>query len=272
MENSWGFPIIRELPTLLTTKGCNWNKKQLGIGMDNRSFWIGTDTQGNSWVVKMRGASDAIRERVYSSLAQTIGICTQSSVYLVLSDDAGPLWDEARPRFTRTPQHGALWMLDEHGIEPCGPGCPYSHRDHGPDFRSRFESWLRCGVQNPWDRYDAAILGYLCGKFEPSGNLITASHLWLQIDNECMFSWFERGKTNRDAINDIRKDPLMKVNGATERIAALCARVTNVTDAELELILEVPNEYRAKTQVVRLRRWLRQARRTAEWIAEHGLQ
>ncbi len=131
-------------------------------------------------------------------------------------------------------------------------------RDHRLDFRSHFESWLRCGVQNPWDRFAAAILGYLCGKFEPSGNLITASQLWVQIDNECMFSWFERRKTNRDAINNIRRAPLMKVNRDTERIAALCVRVINVSDAEFEVILEVPNEYRAKTQVLRL-------------IAEHGL-
>ncbi|MFY9843951.1 MAG: hypothetical protein WA718_12870 [Terriglobales bacterium] len=50
----------------------------------------------------------------------------------------------------------------------------------------------------------------------------------------------------------------MKVNRDTERIAALCVRVINVSDAEFEVILEVPNEYRAKTQVLRL-------------IAEHGL-
>ena len=41
---------------------------------------------------------DAIRERVYSSLAQIVGICTQSSVYLILDLDAAPLHDANLPR------------------------------------------------------------------------------------------------------------------------------------------------------------------------------
>jgi hypothetical protein len=271
-KHHWEFPTIDDLPHRLRTEGWTWNP--LGQDLHPRRFWVGTDKDGRNLVVKMRGKWDAIRERVYSSLAQIVGICTQSSVYLILDLDAAPLHDANLPRNERTRYQSGLWMFKEHAVGTCGPECPMSNpSDSQDDPRAVFDAWLRSGIRNPWDWFDATMLGYLCAKFEPSGQLITTSHLWVQIDNEYMFSaWpFKRGNVAGDALDGMRKDAFMKVNGANLRLNDLCARVSEVTDAEIERILEVPEDYRGRTQAAGLAKWLRQARSTAGWIVQHGV-
>lgn len=47
-------------------------------------MWIGTDSEGLAWLVKMRGRLAAARERLFSALADHVGIHCQRSVFLKL--------------------------------------------------------------------------------------------------------------------------------------------------------------------------------------------
>jgi len=85
----WEFPKIRTLPRLVNAEGWTWSKAELGVE-HRRRFWVGTDPDGTRWVVKMRGWYNAVREHIYASLGQRLGICVQSSVYLRLPDEAPP--------------------------------------------------------------------------------------------------------------------------------------------------------------------------------------
>jgi hypothetical protein len=177
----WGFPLIKDLPAIVTTEEWRWKTFP-----GHRDFWIGTDASSNSWLVKRKGTRNAIREHVYADFSQTLGICTQSSVYLTLDKYPMPLISEWHP--DNTPHNVGIWNFDEHGREPCGSGCPRHNLNNMRPHATLAKAWLESGIKNPWDKIEARFLGFLCGMFEPTQTLVTKSHLWVQIDNELTFS------------------------------------------------------------------------------------
>jgi len=252
----WNFPLIRQLPHVVKTDGWNWQAFN-----DKRDFWIGTDPHhGNSWLIKLCGRLGAVHEHVYAAFAQSLGICTQSSLFLILDESALPLQGQWHP--DKIPYNVGLWKFDEHGHDPCGPSCPYNNTE------PTINKWPEWGLKNPWDKIEARFLGYLCGMSEPTQDLITTSHLWVQIDNELMFgSWaFERGKAHDRVITEALRDPWLNIDGARNRLRLLCERITDVSDLEIERIVEIPSAFRCLTQAARLKKYLRQTRLTASKI------
>jgi hypothetical protein len=256
INEDWGFPRIRELPPMRDTVGWSWIPFK-----PCRNAWLGKDPQGRSWLVKLRGKVGAINEHVYADFSQSLGICTQSSVFLVLDKGASPLHGDWHPDKLRL--NVALWKYEEHGYDPCGPSCPYNK------LRAPINDWPQLGFRNPWDKIEARFLGYLCGMFEPTQDLITTDHLWVQIDNELIFDqWaFERGKAYENVMNEVLKDGWLKIDGARSRIKTLCERITDLSEVEIQSIATVPDEYHARTYAARLNRYLRQTRRTASKIS-----
>jgi hypothetical protein len=110
----------------------------------------------------------------------------------------------------KIPYNVGLWKFEEHGQDPCGPSCPYNNT------KAAINEWPRWGLKNPWDKIGARFLGYLCGMFEPTQDLITTSHLWVRIDNELIFNqWaFERGKAYDNVMHEVLKDRWLKIDGA----------------------------------------------------------
>lgn len=263
---SWGFPLIRELPPLVKTEGWHWQAFP-----DHRDFWIGTDTNSNSWLVKQKGKRNAIREHIYADFAQTLGICTQSSTYLALDKRSMPLMGEWHP--DKCPHNIGIWKFDEHDRAPCGRACPRHKLNRAKSTADVLRACFGGGIKNPWDMVEARFLGFLCGMFEPTQTLVTTSHLWVQIDNELTFSdWpFERGRLCESTIQEIRQDPFLRIDGAAQRIRDLCSRICDVADVEVDRITTVPDEFRCRTSVARVRAHLRQLRRTARWVSANLL-
>jgi hypothetical protein len=260
----WGFPVIRELPAIVTTEGWHWETFPC-----HRDFWIGTDASANSWVVKQKGTWNAVREHIYADFAQTLGICTQSSVYLTLAKQSMPLMGAWHP--DKTPYNVGIWKFDEHGREPCDLECPRHKLNTVKPRAALLKTWFECEIKNPWDMIEARFLGFLCGMFEPTQSLVTKSHLWVQIDNELTFNdWpFERGKLSQSTMQEIRNDPFFKIEGAGERIRAICSRICDMTEIEIDRITTVPNEFRCRTRVTKVRRHLLQLRRTSHLVSKN---
>ena len=265
------FPRIAELPLILHAQGWHWEKKSIGFGFDQRVFWIGTDDNGRSWIVKMRGNVKAVDERVYASLSQHLGICTQSSSYLVLPGDAEPLMD-SRLGYP-TGHQLAIWQMDEHEPGPCNDSCPVTRLPDSRDPNKYFDAWLNCGVTNPRDWFDATMLGYFCRKGEPTGRFLTKTHWWVQIDNDWMFGLYGRkGGSSDSALEYVRCDPMMKIGLANKMLKELCFKFAETTDQDLERFLELPSGYRAKTEVNHCRKCLKRARTTARYVSRFGLK
>jgi hypothetical protein len=220
----------------------------------------------------MRGAEYAVRERIYSHFAQQVGICTQSSLYVVVSADAPPIAALRSPDDSDRYQLGLL-LLAEHAPDPCDATCPLAKATSCGTEQAMFNSWLNSGIVNPWDWFEAEILGYLCAKHEPSGQLITRDHRNVQIDNELMFGgWpFVPGPVSEHALRYLREESLMTLDGAQRRALALCERIVQIPPAKLESLCEVPEGYRAEALDTKILDWLLQARSTAEHFLLHGL-
>ncbi len=246
---------------MVSTEGWSWKAFP-----GHRNFWIGTDTTSNSWIIKQKGTWNAIREHIYADLAQTLGICTQSSVYVTLDKGSMPLLGEWHP--DKTPCNVGIWKFDEHSSKPCDQGCPYHKLNSAETATARMNAWLGSGIRNSWDRVEAKFLGYLSGMFEPTQSLVTTAHLWVQIDNELTFSdlGFGRGRSCESVMRYIRDDQLFKIEGATKRMKELCSRISDVTDRDIDRIAKAPDEFSCRTRVARVRRHLLQLRRNIHLI------
>lgn len=175
-------PAISQLPGLVSAEGWSW-RTPIHPGIDGlrRGWWIGGDGT-NEWLFKMRPLELGYREHSFSSLAQEVGVCSQSSVFVRIPTSA-PLHDTCGEIAV------ALFLFSEHLSTGCSTSCPM--RDFfGVDFseQSWFARFQKAGIQNSIDLIRGQILGYLCGQFEPPGHLVTADHRFVQIDNELMFS------------------------------------------------------------------------------------
>lgn len=257
-RQDWGFPLIRNLPGVVSTEGWSWTRFP-----GRRHFWIGVDENSNPWLVKQKGTWNAVREHIYADFAQTLGICTQSSIYLILDNGSMPLQSEWHP--DQTPHNVGLWKFEEHGDEPCSKKCPFRSLRNSRSLHS----WLASGIKNPWDKIEARFLGYLCAMFEPTQTLINTSHRWVQIDNELTFSDLTKGRSAYlNVMSEIQQDPYSSIDGAQRVLKNLCLRVSNVSDDEIDRIVRIPTEFRCRTLAVKVRRHLRRIRITARAISD----
>lgn len=75
------FPLMRDLPTVIDTKGWNWIRFTAPVA-PSHNFWLGTDLQGNRWLTKLTGEFNAYREIVFGRLAQQMNWSCQSTVFM----------------------------------------------------------------------------------------------------------------------------------------------------------------------------------------------
>jgi hypothetical protein len=255
-----GFPKIDKLPVLLfSNRRWRWRKFEL-----RPEFWVAVDEQDRSWLVKMTGKRYSVREHIFAVLAQKVGLCAQSSTYLLLRNTDPPRHD---PRQDTGKHQLAIWIVEEHAQRRCRNRCQYlSPRTVIND--DWWQLWLRSGVRNPWHWFELQVLGLICGQHEPSGGIVTKGHVIVGFDNEQMFGgWpFERRKWSHNAVREINENIWVTLPKGPQRIRSLCKRVMKRSDSQLDEIVAVPKGYRAKSVAGGYRKWLAQARSTAAYL------
>lgn len=190
-------------------------------------WWIGTDTNNCKWIVKMTGGFYAYREHVFASLAQRLGMSCQSSAYLIIpSADAEP----RRSTRNSEPYQLAIWLMNEHGAEPCSADCPLKllnqanfHKMHDADSK----------IPHIGDAARADVLGHLCGQFEPHGHFFTVDHEYVVIDNEGMFA-------DPPSLRECRWIEQLEDRSM---VAGVCRDLVDVSDTELQSIAAIPQDY-----------------------------
>ena len=234
------FPSIAELPGLMSAGSWTWEPFKPPAG-EHTGFWIGTDTSGTKWLVKMRGSRYAHREHSFGAFAQRLGISCQSSVFLRLPPDAEPLLADSDSE--SEPYQLALWLLPEHQQAICSSTCPLPLiQDELDRYRSDPILALQdTRVRNLMDWARMSMLAHLCGANEPSDRLITPDHSLVLVDNEQMFS---------TSPADIWTCGwLLKEDGSISPLAIevatdLCRRVVSIKDEDLSDFASYPEGYR----------------------------
>ena len=147
--------------------------------------WFGTDLEGRKWLLKADSCcNQSYCERTFAALAQEIGICCQSSVYLKLHPRSAPLKELIVPQ----PFYAASVWLDEHGAIPCCAECPLPNFGRIYKRAVPLENLATLPIGNVTDWLRGELLACLCGTFEPPGRLFTTNHIFVQIDNEGSWS------------------------------------------------------------------------------------
>lgn len=230
------FPQISDLPNVLTADEWKWEKHVTPTGI--YKFWVGTNLQGKQWMVKMRGSVYAFRERVFGALAQRLGLSCQTSVYLILPKDCPPMQEaQSAERYQL-----ALWLLQEHKPGPCSKECPKEqlYKNLNDPALDRASVLLTSKVLYAIDMAKCNIMVYLCGANEPSGELFTQAHEFVQIDNELMFLTHPCDIWQCEWL----KSPDGGISEKGLQIATdLCPIFAEVTDSEIESICDVPPGY-----------------------------
>ena len=175
------FPPIKDLPPVLDSTGWIWTPYRTPL-VYSGNFWLGTDQFGNRWLTKLRGSFYAYREIVFARLAQRMGWSCQSSVFLRLAaehvKELGMAQDDV---------HAAHWFMEEHARDRhCSDNCAFlflldRSLETVEDFKGSYISHLI-----DWPKRDFAAC--LFGANEPCDRFITASHEFVIIDSELMFS------------------------------------------------------------------------------------
>ena len=230
------YPTINELPDLLNAESWHWEKVEFGWSYD---FWVGTDSEGNEWIVKMKGSFYSYREHAFARLAQALDVSCQASSYLILPDNCPPLLAN------RDAEKGqlAIWLYPKHGAEDCNDTCPVNRlyeklRDPAIDSTEALsESTIRNAID--WARVN--MLAYICGANEGGEErLITPDHQLFMIDNEQMFST-SPGNLMECHFVTLRNG---SVSETGMRIAIdLCEKFTILTDSEINSMVSVPDAY-----------------------------
>ena len=230
----------RSLPPLLHADDLKWHAPTKDL-----HFWTCTDATGARWLVKLRGGFCAVREHAFSVIAQALDISCQSSTFLKMPPRRKP-WPIPAQRSGSTDVYQlAIWLLDEHPHPSHCANCPlpelntqFARRPYDLDVlrRSRVTGLL------DWARGE--MLGMLCEMHEPPGRLFTASHAFVQIDNELMFS--------RAAGADLRDSPWVtddakriRPSGLDEAIR-LCEQVLSLSDDVYQDAIRMPEGYRPR--------------------------
>jgi hypothetical protein len=256
---SYRFPQISELPPFLRTDGWSWEKfdSPTGLGSD---FWVGTDREGNRWLVKPKGSFDAFRERVFGALAQRIGLSCQSSVLVELSKGSPPLEGRSHHDPYNERVHVALWLLPEHSRCWLGKACPVvTLFDHLQKKEDRVAAFLGSTVEHAVDWIRGDMMLYLCMAHEPSGRLFTPDHQFVLIDNEKMFSSAAEHLEDCDWLYDRERNPSA---AATEIALDLCDRLSSVGDEDIETFCAIPSGFVVR-QIWRIKPRVYRARKAA---------
>jgi hypothetical protein len=98
-------------------------------------------------------------------------------------------------------------------------------------------------VANAIDIARGEMLGRLCEMYEPPGLLFTRSHVFVQIDNELMFS--QDAAANLWDSPWVRVDGRLKQSGLVEAIL-LCQSVLSLRDDVFREALDLPDGYKPK--------------------------
>ena len=254
-------PAISALPVLMSADGWRWERN----GRFPKDFWLGEDSNGSRWLVKLHGSFYSFREHAFARLAQHLGLSCQSSVLLKLPQHSPPRREQEDLEECQI----ALELLDEHADALCSPSCPLSPLELAVNSATgdRVALVEQAGVANASDWIRADMLAYLCGANEPCDQLITKDHQLVIIDSEQMFStdsvelrdcdWFE--STNGD-----------KSTRALQIADALCSRLAKTTDFELGLFSAVPDGY-VVNQLWSIGERMLSARRAARRYTEDGI-
>jgi hypothetical protein len=124
-------PNLIDLPHQLVADDWQWRPFKRGL---HGQSWIGTDEHGRDWLVKMTGSFFALRERVFDSIAQALGLSCQSCVFLTLPEHAEPL----RHAKDAEVYQGAITFIQKHKSKPCWTDCELE-----PWFSPEPENWVR---------------------------------------------------------------------------------------------------------------------------------
>ena len=254
MSEKNSFPTIVNLPVHVVAANWKWSrpkpKPNLAFGL-KPDWWIGTDEAGRRWVVKMSGSDCAYREHVFAALAQRLDISCQSSMYLTIPRNAAPMIHEPK-----TESHQlALWFLDEHETPCSSQKCPMTILQNlSINSEATLQTYLSCGVSRAVDWIRGAVIGYLCGQYEPAGHLFTVEHEFVQIDNEFMF---HSGPVNLESCQWLR------YNTGRQCAEEICSGFSKIPDEELLSFAEIPKGY-VVSRKNNVRRRLIAAKRAAD--------
>lgn len=232
------FPPSRALPALLYANELYWCPPSARL-----RFWTGEDVHGTRWLIKLRGGFYAVRERAFSIIAQALEIASQSSTFLKMSPLPNSLRNPGGKIDFGDLHQLAIWFLDEHQHQQTCQNCPLTELNERWKCRPYDVDVLKDSrIANAVDLARGEMLGMLCEMHEPPGRLFTTDHLFVQIDNELMFSRgvgasLARSSWVVDEYNQIRSTGLKEAVG-------LCEQVLSLSEAVFRESVRLPAEYR----------------------------
>jgi hypothetical protein len=236
----FGFPTSLSLPILLRGDSWQWEIREF-LG---KEYWIGTDPDGQQWLIKPRNGIHVACERVFSIIAQSIGIRCQSSAYLKVPKNSPPRTNRTACLPPDANCHLAIWFFDEHPAERCGDDCSIPSDASMPDEGATYDSMAHdLGYENMMHYVRGQMLACLCNLEEPIEFLLTTDHELILIDNE--FMWY--------CEQDLRDSPLLLSNGLIDKsklqiATKLCEEVIALPDEIFERALRLP--YRCKPKEI----------------------
>lgn len=231
MENR--SPILATPKIILNASSWHWHQPAPAPCGWKSDMWIGTDSAGRQWLVKMRGPAAAAREHLFASLGRHLGIPCQCSEFLELAEDAEPV--RAVPSVGR--HQLAIQYEMEHPDAYCGWQCPLAKFDQDwKDSRTdKIEALLRSGMPDALGMVQGSLLGLLCGQKEPPGLLWTARHSLILIDHETMWT-----RKPRNPFHSF----WARTTATGESIARqVCESVANLTPTTLESLAAAPEPF-----------------------------
>jgi hypothetical protein len=204
----------------------NWTWSQFE---NCNEFWLGRDIQGKKWLLKNRDGFYALREMVFSLIAQRLGINVQISKYLIVSEDS------------KAHNKSSNYQLAIEFIEEC---------KDSEEVESKFGTYkiaceaekdnlpmlVACSHQDALDRVKADMLAYIFSANESSDQLFSQSGRIYIIDNEQMFGSNPVDLHNCHWFNENNS---FSLNIALE----LCRGLSKVSDKDIEIFTSLPKGY-----------------------------
>ena len=222
------YPLVCQLPPLVTTAGWQWQKFE--PASTGANFWIGTDTDGNRWLTKLRGSFCAYREIIFSRLAQSMKWSYQSSVFMQIDDESAITLGVGAGEI-----HAAQWFLHEHAQAVCAPSCPMQHL-HDAEIR-RVAEIAKYDIAHLLDWPKTELAAYIFGASDHPDRLITVCHEFVAIDGEQMFAHSPSDPRRSSWCVDQFGE---KLQDGLSLLEDVCADLVALTDSQLEDSLRVP--------------------------------
>ena len=224
-----------EIPISADTLGWSWKRIQTPT-FPAKDFWIGTDTQGNRWLTKLRGSFYAYREIVFARIAQRLGWSCQSSMFVRLDEES------ARAIGRKAGEvHAAHWYMSEHASTRCGKDCAMV-QVFGREVES-INAVKIAGISHLIDWPKSELAAYIFGGNEPPGRLFTIAHEFVVIDSEQMFS---TGPCPFEGSPWIKNSDGTVFPGGKELAAEVCAEIASLPGSFLSEALTKPPRLNVK--------------------------